>query len=384
MANEYDFPLRFDATRVLPLAGRARGLCETLNRLPLLPGLADELERTLVEQSIHATAAISGNPMRLDEIRELLARDAAQPDPPAGPTVARARREIGNLGLAYAPLPKRRVESGVFGVSEGFMRKVHAVMVQGTVSGGMGEYAREVQDRVLELITRINARDCCDLEPALRAGLFHYHLLRLRPFAEGSGRVARFFECSILAVGGYRFACLLPPLHYRRHIDDYLRFFPGEAAPDTDEERLTPFLVFMLEGLLHGLETLRERLTRPLRRLALAEHFRGLLEAREINRRSHDLLLLLLDRERSDDADRDASESDAAPATPNRATPNQATPIAEGSPFLLKDLFLKTPYKLLYHKVSEHTARRDLNRLLELGLLRKSGTSYFFQERCLG
>jgi Uncharacterized conserved protein len=366
--------MQFDPSRVLVLAGRARGLGEALNKLPMLPALTDELEQELVELSIHATAAIAGNPMRLDEVRELLALDYAQADVPAGPTVARARREITNLGLAYAPLPKRRTEAGVFGVSEGFMRKVHAVMVQGTVSGGMGEYAKEVQNRVLDLITRTNAQDLYDLEQAVRAGIFHYHLFRLRPFNEGNGRVARFFESSILAVGGFRYACMMLPMYYRRHTDEYLRFFPLDGSPAEDAD-LTSFLVFMLEGLLESLETLRERLSAPLRRLALIEHFRLLLEAREINKRSHDLLVLLLDRETVPDAERKTGLGAESPGLQGAGTP---------LPFQLKDLFLKTPYKLLYDKVSEHTARRDLNRLLELGLLAKEGTSYTFQNRCLG
>ncbi|MGE4290785.1 MAG: Fic family protein [Desulfovibrio sp.] len=362
MVNEHSFSMQFDSVPVFVLAGRARGRCEALNRLPLLPALADELEITLAEQSIHATAAIAGNPMRLDEIHELLAPDNTHTETPAGPTVARARREITNLGLAYAPLPKRRTESGVFGISEGFLRKVHTVVVQGTVASGTGEYPVQVREHLLDLIAHCNAPECNELEPAVRAALLHYHLYRLRPFSEGNGRVARFFESSVLAVGGYRFASMMLPLYYRRRIDDYLRFFPIPDEPRailTGDDSATAFLVFMLEGLLECLDTLHERLAAPLRRLALSEHFRRLLESREINRRSHDLLLLLLDRE---------------------TVPESGVPL----PFQIRDLFLKNPYKLLYDKVSEHTARRDLNRMLDLGLLLKDGTSYLFQDRHLG
>jgi Fic family protein len=359
MDREKKFSTHFDPVEVLPLAGQVRGLCKALNALPVQPSLIRGLEQELVEQSIHASAAMAGNPMRLDEVRECLSEQGAQPEDPAGPTVARARREIANLGLAYAPLPKERTKTGVFGVSDGFLRKVHAVMVQGTVPGGMGEFVPDAENPVLALVTRINGQDMSGLEQAVRAGIFHFHLYRLQPFATGTGRVARFFESSILAVGGYRFACLMQPLYYRRHMDEYLRYFPSPDQQPPLKDSLTEFLVFMLQGLRENLEQIREQLHSPLRRLALAERFRVLAEDRRINRRTHDLLLLLLDRE--------TDQETGAPL-----------------PFLLKDLFLKQPYKLLYNDVSEHTARRDLNRLLELGLLTKDGTSYFFQHRCLG
>lgn len=359
MAGDEKFSTHFDPVEVLPLAGEVRGICRSLNALPVRPDLAHDLERDLTEQAIHATAAMAGNPMRLDEVRECLADEGTSPDDPAGPTVARARRVIANLGLAYAPLPKQRTEPGVFGVSDGFLRKVHAVMVQGTLARGMGEYVPGAENRVLSLVTRINAQDMSDMEQAVRAGIFHYHLHRIMPFAHGTGRVARFFESSILAVGGYRFACLMQPLTYRRRIDEYMRFFPSEQGEPAVMDSLTEFLVFMLSVLRDNLTALHSQCTVPLRKLALSDHFRILAESRRINKRTHQLLSLLLDRETDPDT-------------------------GEPLPFLLKDLFLKQPYKLLYDKVSEHTARRDLGRLLELELLVKKGTSYYFQHHRLG
>ncbi|MEF2146181.1 MAG: Fic family protein [Desulfovibrionaceae bacterium] len=354
MDDDGRLSFEYDPQQVLPLSGRVAGMCHCLNRLPVLPELLEDLARELVEQSIHASAAISGNPMRLDEVREELARDPVEPSP-AGPTVARARREIANLGLAYAPLPKLRTESGVFNVSEAFVRKVHAVTVQGTVPDGVGQYVPDQDGEspgmaARKLVERINGAGFAEETQAVRAGLLHYHLFRLRPFAEGSGRVARFFEASILAVAGFRLACLSLPQYYRKNIDAYLGWFrPGE--PDSLQAR-TGFLCFQLTGLLQGLEQLHERLTAPLQALALAEQYRQLFASRQLNRRSHELLLLLLQRD---------------PAEP--------------AGFQLKDLFLRQPYKLLYDKVSEHTARRDLNRLLELGLLSKEGLRYALVKR---
>lgn len=354
--NSFEFRRDYDRSLVLGKAVAIRASCRELTSMPILPGVAEELEAELVCRSVHATAAVAGNPMGRAEVRERFYREPGIQDPPSGPTVARARREIDNLVLAYKPLPKGRSEEGTFGVSEGFVRKVHAVMAQGVLDRRLGEYAgnpetgrtaEQVRSHMLELSTWINTPDLTDEEPAIRAGLLHYHLLRLRPFNVATGRVARFFEASVLAVAGLRYVCLTPPLHYLDRVDRYQALASGPSGARS----LTDFLLFVLEGLDQGLGEVRGRLLMPMRTIALRVYFEDLLRHKAVGRRMHELLHLLLDH----------------PA-----------------PFLLKDLFLRHPFKLLYDRVSEHTARRDLNRLMELGLLTKSGASYEFNRTALG
>jgi Fic family protein len=358
-----------EKSTLLARAARLQGELATLCRVPSAPGFLEELERKLLRESIHASAAIAGNPMRADEVLALLERGADAPETPAGPTVARARREVANLALAYAPLPVGREGESVFGVSEGFVKKVHTVLVQGTGSGapgatGMagapGEYAAAeggIQAEMLRLVTWINGADPLLGNPILRAALCHYGLLSLRPFAAGSGRTARFFETSILVVAGLRFVPYLLPVHYHANIDRYLGFFLGtglKTGPGQGPDRgpgAAEFVEFVLEGVRNGLDDVRERVLEPMRTLVLKAHFDSLREERRIKDRAHCLLHLLLDH---------------------------------AEPFQLKDLFLRQPFKLLYDRVTEHTARRDLLRLMELGLLAKDGTSYTFQRRALG
>ncbi|MBU1248786.1 MAG: Fic family protein, partial [Proteobacteria bacterium] len=336
------------------LAAELFGESNALKIIPCLPGTLDEYHDELVAASIHASAALAGNPMPLDEASVELERKVGDPELPSGPTVARARREITNLALAYKPLPIGRVESSVFGVSEGFVKKVQTVLAQGTSLSGLGDYVPstdgkrtqgQTQAEMLRLITWINASEATNHGPLVRAALFHYGMLRLRPFADANGRTARFFETSILTVAGVRFASLWLPVHYHRNIDQYLAFCQDEAS------NVSAFVTFMLHGVRQGLELARLRLIDPLRTLALKAYFDALRHDKTVKTRLHQLLHLLIDHQES---------------------------------FQIRDLYLRQPFKLLYDEVSEHTTRRDLNKLIALGLLTKDGTSYAFNRNALG
>lgn len=335
-------------------AAALKGTAEALLSLPARPGVLQAFESELLVSSIHASAAISGNPMGIDDVRQELERGPDRPVPPSGPTVARARREISNLALAYDPLPIGRTAESVFGVSEGFVKKVHAVLAQGTVQGGLGEYApaadgsrtqAQTQTEMLKLITWVNTSESTSEPALLRAALFHFGLFSLRPFNEANGRVARFFETSILTVAGLRFVSLMLPAYYHRNIDQYLGFFQPEG-----DRRTTAFVEFMLEGVQLGMAEVRSRLLEPLRTLALKDYFENLRDQRVIKTRLFEFLNLLLDHQGS---------------------------------FLLKDLFLRQPFKLLYNTVSEHTARRDLGKLINLNLLHKNELRYTFNRNIL-
>ena len=71
-----------------------------------------------------------------------------------------------------------------------------------------------------------------------------------------------------------------------------------------------------------------------------------------ISNRQHELLLLLLEKD-------------------------------EHYSFSLKELFYEMPFKIKYSGVSERTARRDLNKLEKMELLKTEGTTYYLNWRIL-
>ncbi|NTW53876.1 MAG: Fic family protein, partial [Chlorobaculum sp.] len=163
----------------------------------------------------------------------------------------------------------------------------------------------------------------------------HYHFSLIHPFWDGNGRVARLLEALLLQSAGIRYVPKMLSNYYYRHVDDYYRAFSDTIKAKKD---VTPFLEFNLHGVIESLQQMKNRIADFIRVLAMRDYLHFLVSNKAISRRQNDLLTLLLD---------DPS----------------------GKPFTLHELQQALPYSMLYRKVSEMTARRDLKNLLERKLL---------------
>ncbi|UWX57501.1 hypothetical protein NY406_09880 [Chlorobaculum sp. MV4-Y] len=90
--------------------------------------------------------------------------------------------------------------------------------------------------------------------------------------------------------------------------------------------------------MIESLQQMKNRIANFIRVMAMRDYLHFLISNKAITKRQNDLLTLLLD---------DSS----------------------GKPFTLHELQQAMPYAMLYRKVSEMTARRDLKKLLDLKLL---------------
>ena len=76
----------------------------------------------------------------------------------------------------------------------------------------------EVPFLMREFVYWINKENADEIHPVLRAGIVHHELVRIHPFIDGNGRVARVLASLILLLGGY----------------DIRRFFSLEEYYDRD------------------------------------------------------------------------------------------------------------------------------------------------------
>jgi hypothetical protein len=200
-------------------------------------------------------------------------------------------------------------------------------------------------------------------EPAVRAALVHYHLLALRPFCAACAVVARLAEALVLEAAGYRFAPAVLGEYYLAHLGEYEgrapvhpacggRDWSGSAAgPGGGPDDPTPFVEFCLRGLAWGLREAGGRIAEGLGRLVLERHFEELRQARRLTARQHALLRVLLD--------------------------------GGHGPVGIRALCRVSPFSLLYGRASEQTARRDLKRLVSLGLLAAFKDGFELNRRAL-
>lgn len=326
---------------------RFRSLYAVLAATPILPNIADRLDRELIRRSVFSTAAIEGNLLSEERVSEIL-------DEPSILRSERADQEIDNLGRAYtrfkAP-PKDKSRTPLV-VSEEYIREINRLVtanidvehhspgmyrnvpveVGDARHGGAYKPPKSLEDIktvMAAFVAWLNSEEVLAEGPLVRAFLAHYHLGRIHPFCDGNGRTARLLEATILTHSGYRFIPQTLSNHYYTHVDDYyVAFREAEKAASDD---VTPFLVFCFKMLVLAVEEVQDRVHWHIRLLALRDFYNVSLQQRIISRRQYDLLQILL------------THGD--------------------NPFTLQDLFLDPAFAPLYRSVTERTARRDLERL---------------------
>jgi Fic family protein len=352
-SGKFIFCDQFDKTRIEMLLVEASTLNSAINDLPILPNWSSQIDPELLYSSIASTAAIEGNSLNAEEVRAL--DEGKIPD--AGHT-AKDRLEITNLINAYRAIDTLPAKPIPLISSEQHIKELHKritfdlpyndnipgayrngkVIVGDKAHGDIYNPPKIIEDvRMLmaEFIDWMNSDDLINENVFIRSALAHYHFSLIHPFWDGNGRVARLLEALLLQSAGIRFLPKMLSNYYYRHVDDYYRAFSDTIKAKKD---VTPFLEFNLRGVIESLQQMKSRIAFFIRKLAMRDYLHFLDSNKAISKRQSDLLTLLLD---------DSSEKS----------------------FTLHELQLTMPYTMLYRKVSEMTARRDLKNLLNLKLL---------------
>ena len=189
-----------------------------------------------------------------------------------------------------------------------------------------------------------------ELDSFIRAALAHYHLGLIHPFGNGNGRTIRIVEAMLLRTSGIKYVPTMLSNYYYRKIDDYYLAFSHSLKNQNHE--VTPFLKFMLEGVIESLNEIKGNIYLRIRLLLLRDYCSSLKKQGKLTQRQYDLSSMLLEMLK---------------------------------PFTLKNLFDISPYHTLYRNVGVRTARRDIAKLLELKiLLQKENGEYDLNLNALG
>jgi Fic family protein len=205
----------------------------------------------------HASTAIEGNPLTLEQVRALEeGRELSAVD-------ARPKREVLNYfaGLRYVEKhAKKKVirHEDIFGLHRLLAKNV---MDQGeagryrTIAVSVGRHlppaARDVSPRMFELLEWWNTQ-AVELSPVLSSAILHYQFEWIHPFADGNGRTGRALALWELYRRGF-------DSHHIFSVDEYYwedRSAYYEALDDVRRlgEDLTGWLEYCAEGLRQTLE----------------------------------------------------------------------------------------------------------------------------------
>ena len=358
-SGKFAFSHKYSRPEIEPLEIEFRLIYDTLKELPILPRQANEFEIKLTRRSIFSTAAIEGNPLQEREVSEIIDSVSDQD------LLEIKKREIHNLKRAYDKIAGIKAKSD-FTLSEDFIKELHKIItvklnydsctpgsyrnhivkVGDKQHGGIDtppKCLKDIKTLMTEYISWFHSDIIQNLSPVIRSAIAHYYLALIHPFADGNGRTARLVEAAVLMESGVKYLPIMLSNYYYKKIDEY--FIAISLSRKSKTNDITPFIKFVLNGAIYSLNEVKKYITAYIRLSALQNYYIDLQNNKKINNRQLELLNLLLD-------------------SPKHKTVTINT--------ILREL----PFRTLYNKVSDRTARRDLMKLHELNLLKATADGY--------
>ncbi len=133
--------------------------------------------------------------------------------------------------------------------------------------------AIEVPFQVRSFLEYLNITSSDVLHPALKAGIVHYELVRIHPFTDGNGRVARSAATLSLFLDGYdikKFFALEE--HYDKNAMNY---YNSLQSVEKNQGELTQWLEYFTQGLAIELTRIKEKVQALSRDVKLKEELGG-------------------------------------------------------------------------------------------------------------
>jgi len=245
---------------------------EVIDHAPLLPYYERQFREDALVRTVHYGTHIEGNELNLTQAEKVLAGQSV---------VARDRdiQEVINYRKAMTFINELKIENGKLKIDEGMIKKLHRITVNKILpSEKCGEYrktkvviknnqtgqvsfrppeASAVENQIKDLLAFISAKQNQDIHPVLESGIVHYELVRIHPFVDGNGRVARALSTLILFIKGYdirKFFSLEE--YFDRNASNYYSALQSVAKNSGD---LTKWLEYFTQGLAIELSKIKEK-----------------------------------------------------------------------------------------------------------------------------
>jgi Fic family protein len=354
----FSVDLRQAPYRLWLLLGDAQAKCRYLAGVPLLPSVARELYRVFLAKGVLATTAIEGNTLTEEEVLKRLDGQLQLP-----PSKQYLGQEVDNIIeacnlIANRILDSRKATLALEELAEFNSLALKALPLSEEVIPGkirshnvlVGAY-RGAPPEDCEYLTR----RLCDwlgsgFDPPsgyevgfgiLRAIIAHLYLAWIHPFGDGNGRTARLAEFEILlSLGVPATAAHLLSNHYNQTRTEYYRHLEISHKSGGD---LFPFLLYALQGFVDGLDAQIVR----VREQQLHVHWINYI---------HDSF-------RDKDSLADIRRRRLALDLSRRNEPVPVSEIRQITPRMAQ----------MYATKGEKTLSRDINKLISMGLVEKTG-----------
>ena len=245
----------------------------------LVPKWEVSLRRDALIKAAHASTAIEGNPLTLEEVSQLAEGREVMAS-------RKAKQEVLNYLNVLERIEKYRNGGNVTEKSilrmhrditketlnsfehEGNYREIQ-VYVGNRITGEvtfMPPPPRDVPMLMGELIEWLNSDDSCDLSPVLVAGILHYEFVRIHPFVDGNGRTARALATLILHLREFDIKRFFALDDY--YDSDRMAYYAALRYVDQKTLDLTWWMEYFTDGVHISISKVREAVLR----LSLEKH----------------------------------------------------------------------------------------------------------------
>ena len=235
---------------VAALRARIQGAAVELSWIPAL-------QKDTRTRNVHASTAIEGNPLTLEQVRALEeGRELATSD-------QRSRREVLNYFAGLRYVEKQAAKKTI---RHDDVFELHRILAEGVMDQGeagryrsiavrVGRYVpprpEDVSGLMFELLDWWNNQSR-ETSPVLSSAILHYRFETIHPFADGNGRTGRALALWELYRRGF-------DTHHIFSVDEYYwedrpRYYAALEAVRHEGEDLTSWLEYSAEGLRQTLE----------------------------------------------------------------------------------------------------------------------------------
>lgn len=258
--------------KILKNIGLIEAAKEVIDHAPLLPYYEKKFQNEALVRSVHYGTHIEGNELNLSQAERVVMGQhvvARERDIQEVINYRKVVEYIGELGqqgssvevdeVLLQHLHKLTVAKILPEETSGVYRKTQ-VVIKSSQTGDVvfrPPLAVTVPYQLADLLSFLNSPVAHDMHPVLKSGIVHYEFVRIHPFVDGNGRVARALSTLILFLDGYDIRKFFSLEEY--FDSDAGAYYESLQSVENHEGDLTIWLEYFTQGLAVELAKIKDR-----------------------------------------------------------------------------------------------------------------------------
>lgn len=265
------------SNKILKNIGIVEASKEVIDHAPLLPYYEKQFRDNALIRTVHYGTHIEGNELNLMQTEKIMmGQEVAARD--------RDIQEVINYRKAMEYIAKLKIHPSTSSgeklkITEKEIKELHKITVDKILRDDkIGEYRKTqvvvknnqtgqvsfrppevslISTQINDLLQFIESPSNIDIHPVLKSGIVHYELVRIHPFVDGNGRVARALSTLILFLEGYdirKFFSLEE--YFDKNAQEY--YFALQSVEKNNGD-LTTWLEYFTQGLAIELSRIKEK-----------------------------------------------------------------------------------------------------------------------------